>query len=60
MVALAQTLVAATEQPGAGTGLFVDYIALAFHAHILHTYGNVLAVRFEARRPCILAASSSL
>jgi AraC-like DNA-binding protein len=41
MVGLAQTLVAAMEQPGAGTGLFVDYIALAFHAHILHTYGNV-------------------
>lgn len=41
MVGLAQTLVAAMEQPGAGTGLFVDCIALAFHAHILHTYGNV-------------------
>lgn len=41
MVGLAQTLVAVMEQPGAGTGLLVDYIALAFHAHILHTYGNV-------------------
>jgi AraC family transcriptional regulator len=41
MVGLAQTLVGAMEQPGAGTGLFVDYIALAFHAHILHAYGNV-------------------
>jgi AraC family transcriptional regulator len=41
MVGLAQTLVAAMEQPGAGTGLFVDYIALAFHAHIIHAYGNV-------------------
>jgi len=41
MAGLAQTLVAAMEQPGAGTGLFVDYIALAFHAHVLHAYGNV-------------------
>lgn len=41
---LAQTLVAAMEQPGEGTSLFVDHIALAFHAHVLGTYGN-LAVR---------------
>ena len=41
MVGLAQTLVAAMRHPGAGTGLFVDYIAVAFHVHILHTYGNV-------------------
>ena len=38
---LAQTLVAAMEQPGEGTSLFADYIALAFHAHVLRTYGNV-------------------
>jgi len=49
MVGLAQTLVAAMEQPGAGTGLFVDYIALAFHAHILHTYGNVPAGHVSRR-----------
>jgi AraC-like DNA-binding protein len=41
MHGLAQTLVAAMEQPGDGTGLFVDCVALAFHAHVLCTYGNV-------------------
>ena len=41
MHGLAQTLVAAMEQPGDGTSLFVDYIALAFHAHVLRTYGSV-------------------
>lgn len=41
MHGLAQTLVAAMEQPGEGTGLFVDTIALAFHAHVLRTYGSV-------------------
>jgi AraC family transcriptional regulator len=41
MHGLAQTLVAAMEQPGDGANLFVEYIALAFHAHVLHTYGNV-------------------
>jgi AraC-like DNA-binding protein len=40
MHGLAETLVAAMEQPGDGTSLFVDYIALAFHAHVLRTYGN--------------------
>jgi AraC family transcriptional regulator len=43
MHGLAQTLVAAMEQPGEVTRLFVDYVALAFHAHVLHTYGNVSA-----------------
>ena len=41
MHGLAQALVAAMEQPGDGTNLFVDYIALAFHAHVLRTYGSV-------------------
>jgi AraC family transcriptional regulator len=40
---LAQTLAAAMRQPGEGTSLFADYIALAFHAHVLHAYGDVLA-----------------
>jgi AraC-like DNA-binding protein len=44
MHGLAQTLVAATEQPSEGTSLFVQYVALAFHAHVLHTYGNVPVV----------------
>lgn len=41
MHGLAQALVAAMEQPGDGTSLFVDYIALAFHAHVLRIYGSV-------------------
>ena len=41
MHALAQTLVAAMDEPGEGTSMFADYIALAFHAHVLRTYGNV-------------------
>jgi AraC family transcriptional regulator len=49
MVGLAQTVVAAMEWPGAATGLFVDYIALAFHAHILHTYGNVPVAQASRR-----------
>jgi AraC-like DNA-binding protein len=41
MHGLAQTLVAAMDEPGEGTSLFADSIALAFHAHVLRTYGNV-------------------
>ena len=40
---LAQTLAAAMRKPGEGTSLLVDYIALAFHAHVLHAYGDVAA-----------------
>jgi AraC-like DNA-binding protein len=50
MHGLAQTLVAAMEQPGDGTSLFVDCIALAFHAHVLRTYGNVAAGPLSTRR----------
>ena len=49
MVGLAQTIAAAMEHPADAASLFVDYIALAFHAHILHTYGNV-AVGQVSRR----------
>jgi AraC family transcriptional regulator len=41
MHSLAQTLVAAMERSGEATSLFVEYVALAFHAHVLHAYGNV-------------------
>jgi AraC family transcriptional regulator len=41
MHGLAQTLVAAMEQPSQRTSLFVDYVALAFHAHVLQAYGDV-------------------
>ena len=61
MHGLAQTLVAAMEQPGEGTSLVADYIALAFHAHVLRIYGGVgvepLSVRgglapWQLRRAC--------
>ena len=41
MYGLAQALAAAMEQIGDGTALFADYVALAFHDHIIHTYGGV-------------------
>ena len=43
MHGLAQTLAAAMEHPGEATSLFVDHIALAFHAHVLATYGGAPA-----------------
>ena len=49
MHSLAQTLVAAMEPPGEETSLFADYIALAFHAHVLRTYGNVAVGPLSAR-----------
>jgi AraC family transcriptional regulator len=49
MHGLAQTLLAAMEQPGEATNLFVEYVALAFHAHVLHTYGNVLGASVSVR-----------
>jgi AraC family transcriptional regulator len=63
MHSLAQTLVAAMEQPGDGTSLFADYIALAFHAHVLRTYGSVSVgpvarrgglAAWQLRRACAL------
>jgi AraC-like DNA-binding protein len=50
MHGLAQTLAAAMEQPGDQTRLFADYIALAFHAHVLRTYGNVAVGPLSTRR----------
>ena len=38
---LSQTLAAAMERPHEATSLFIEYVALAFHAHVLHTYGEV-------------------
>lgn len=40
---LAQALAVAMEQPGEGTAMFSDCIALAFFAHIVRAYGNVSA-----------------
>lgn len=41
MHGLARTIVAAMERPEEVTSLFVEYVALAFHAHVLRTYGNI-------------------
>jgi AraC-like DNA-binding protein len=49
MSSLTQTIVAALERPGEGTGLFVDCMALAFCAHALITYGGVSAAPLSMR-----------
>ena len=41
MFGLAQALAGAMEQPGDGTAMFSDCIALAFFAHIVRAYGGV-------------------
>src|ERR1700683_902777 len=41
MFGLAQALAAAMEQPGDGTAMFSDCIALAFFAHVVRAYGGV-------------------
>ena len=40
MYGLAQSLAAAMAEPGTGTALFVDCIALAFFAHVAYVYGG--------------------
>jgi AraC family transcriptional regulator len=49
MFGLAQALAAAIEQPGDGTAMFADCIALAFFAHIVRAYGGVSAEGRTAR-----------
>src|ERR1700733_11262283 len=46
---LAQALAAAMEQPGDGTAMFSDCIALAFFAHIVRAYGGASAEARSAR-----------
>jgi len=43
MFGLAQALAGAMEQPGDGTAMFSEYIALAFFSHITRAYGGALA-----------------
>jgi AraC family transcriptional regulator len=43
MFGLAQALAGAMEQPGDGTAMFSDCIALAFFAHIMRAYGGAPA-----------------
>ena len=49
MFGLAQALAAAMEEPGDGTAMFSDCIALAFFAHIVRAYGSVSAEGRHAR-----------
>src|SRR4029077_2179055 len=49
MFGLAQALAGAMEQPGDGTAMFSDCIALAFFAHIVCAYGSVPIGRRNAR-----------
>jgi AraC family transcriptional regulator len=49
MFGLAQALAGAMEEPGDGTAMFSDCIALAFFAHIVRAYGSVLAAGRNAR-----------
>ncbi len=42
MHGLALSLLPALQEPAHATTLFLDSIALAFHAHVLHAYGGVL------------------
>ena len=59
MFGLAQALAGAMEQPGDGTAMFSDCIALAFFAHIVRAYGRRPDRRTERpRRPCGVAAAT--
>jgi AraC family transcriptional regulator len=42
MQGLALALLPMLQEPSAGTALFLDAIAIAFHSHVLHKYGGVL------------------
>jgi AraC family transcriptional regulator len=49
MFGLAQALAGAMEEPGDGTAMFSDCIALAFFAHVVRAYGSVPAAARNAR-----------
>jgi AraC-like DNA-binding protein len=49
MFGLAQALAGAMEEPGGGTAMFSDCIALAFFTHIVRAYGSVSAGERNAR-----------
>ncbi len=49
MQGLAMSLAAALQEPAHATTLFLDSVALAFHAHILSAYGGVLGNGSSAR-----------
>jgi AraC family transcriptional regulator len=49
MQGLARSVLPVLQEPGTGTALFLDSIALAFHAHVMHAYGGVLGGRSSIR-----------
>jgi AraC-like DNA-binding protein len=46
---LAKMLVPALEDPNAASAAFVEYVALAFHEHVITTYGGVTVNDRKAR-----------
>jgi AraC family transcriptional regulator len=44
MRGLAQSILPALQEPASASALFLDSIALAFHAHVIHAYGGLLGV----------------
>jgi AraC family transcriptional regulator len=38
---LAKSLQVAIDQPNGGAAIFAEYVALAFHTHVIHAYGSV-------------------
>jgi AraC family transcriptional regulator len=42
---LAQAIIGVMERPGEGNTLFADYVALAFHHHIIHAYGGITTMQ---------------
>jgi AraC-like DNA-binding protein len=49
MRGLAQSILPALEEPASAPALFLDSIALAFHAHVLHAYGGLLGTGSSVR-----------
>ena len=61
MHGLAISLAAMMDSPGDGGALFTEYLALAFHAHVIHAYGGAAAAKlsgglapWQLRRACEL------
>ena len=49
MQGLALAILPVLEDPAKATALFIDSIALAFHAHAMHAYGGVLGGESSVR-----------
>jgi AraC family transcriptional regulator len=49
MLGLAQSILPALQEPASAPALFLDSIALAFHAHVMYTYGGLLGAESSVR-----------